>query len=215
MISHVVFDFDGTLADSLQFYIGLYNELAEQHRYGKLTPENLAELRRLPILERCNRLGVPAYRLPWLVVQLSRRSRQVAQDIGFNAGIPELLQQLRARGLTLAILSTNTEENIRVFLQRHGAGDWVEAIHCSSRLFGKARLLRELMRRSRLRPEQLVYVGDEHRDIEACKEAGVRVIAVSWGADALARLREAGPDHLAEHPADIADCVSRWLALAP
>jgi phosphoglycolate phosphatase len=211
----VVFDFDGTLADSLGVAIGLYNALAEKHRYGKLTADNLAELRGLSILERCHRLGVPPYKLPWMMMQVSRGFRRAMPSIAFNEGIPELLQQLRARGLKLRILSTNSEENIRAFLQRHGAEDWMEALHCGASIFGKARRLRELMRRAGLRPEQLVYVGDEHRDVEACKEVGVRVIAVRWGADTEARLRQAGPDHLAERPADIAECVSRWSAMAP
>lgn len=163
MISHVVFDFDGTLADSMELAIRLYNAFAQKRGYGILTSENLAELR-----------------------------------------------TLRARGLHLAIVSTNSEESIRAILARHGLSDLVSAVHCSSRLFGKARLLRALMRRERLRPEQIVYVGDEHRDMEASREASVRVIAVTWGADAEQRLREAAPDALATRPEEIADLVKRW-----
>lgn len=210
MVTHVVFDFDGTLAASKDVAIRLYNEVAERHGYGTLTAGNLEELRHLSVLERCKRLGVPPYRLPWLMVQISRSFRQAMHSIDFNEGIPELLKVLRARGLKVMILSSNAEENIRAFLKRHGAEEWVEDIYCSSSIFGKARLLRALMKRAGLQREQLVYVGDEHRDVEACKEVGVRVIAVLWGVDAEARLRQAGPDSLAERPQEVAECVERW-----
>ncbi|PTL76148.1 HAD-IA family hydrolase [Vitiosangium sp. GDMCC 1.1324] len=210
MITHVVFDFDGTLADSKEAAVRLYNEVAGKSGYGLLTADNLETMRNLSVLERCRQLGVPPYKLPWLMVQITRRFRQAMQSIEFNEGIPELLQELRGRGLRLMILSSNDEGNIRAFLKRHSAEEWVEDVYCSSSIFGKARLLRALMKRAGLNPDQLVYVGDEHRDVEACKEVGVKVIAVRWGVDADARLRQAGPNHIADRPAEIVECVSRW-----
>lgn len=215
MITHVVFDFDGTLVDSKAAAIAAYNELAEKNRYGKLTADNLEALRGLSIRERCAQLGVPPYKLPWLVVQVLRNYRKGVHSIEFNEGIPELLKALRARGLKLIVLSSNQEENIRAFLRRHSAEDWVEGFYCGRGLFGKAGLLRELLKRTGLQREQLVYVGDEHRDVEACKEVGVKVIAVRWGFDADVRLRQAEPNYIADRPADVAECVSRWSTPAP
>jgi phosphoglycolate phosphatase len=215
VITHVVFDFDGTLANSMEVIVRLYNALAEEYGYGKLTLDNVEALRRLSIMERCKSLGVPFYRLPWLALRMGRKLGGAMTSIAFNEGIPELLQELRGRGLHCHILSSNREENIRAFLKHHASEHLVEGFHCSSSLFGKARLLRGLMRRSGLRPDQLVYVGDEQRDVVACREAGVKVIAVRWGADALELLQRAGPDHIAEHPREIAECVSRWSGAPP
>ncbi|QRN94750.1 HAD hydrolase-like protein [Archangium violaceum] len=215
MITHVVFDFDGTLANSLNVAIALYNEIAEKKRYGKMTADNLAELRGMTVRERCKRLGVPLYMLPWVGVRVGRGYRSAVQTIEFNEGIPELLKELRGRGLELLILSTNDEENIRAVLKRHSAEEWVKDLYCGGGIFGKARRLRALMKRTGLRPEQLVYVGDEHRDVVACKEVGVKVIAVRWGADTEALLKQAGPDYIAEHPAEIAECLGHWSTPAP
>lgn len=212
MISHVVFDFDGTLADSLELVVGLYNDIAQKRGYGLLTPQGFAELRTLSIRQRRERLGVPFYRVPGLVVEVGRRYLQVAGSVSLYRGVPELLRALRAGGRQVAIVSTNREENIRAILERHGLSDLVGAVHCSSKLFGKARLLRKLMYRARLRPEQVVYVGDELRDVEASREAGVRVISVTWGVDGEQQLREAAPDALAVRPEEIADLVQRWAA---
>lgn len=215
MITHVVFDFDGTLADSREVLVRLYNELAARNGFVPLTAGNLEELRRLTILERCSRLGVPPYRLPFLGMQLIRSLRETMASVPFNEGIPELLRELRGRGLKLLILSSNSEENIRAFLAQHAAEGWVDGIHSGSSLFGKARRMRALMRKAGLRPEQLVYVGDELRDVEACREAGVRVIAVLWGADAEELLRAASPDAVVARPAEIAEWLGRWSAAPP
>jgi phosphoglycolate phosphatase len=210
VITHVAFDFDGTLADSGDVAIASYNQIAELHGYGKLTAGNLQQLRGLSILERCKALGVPAYKLPALVLQVSHVYRKAVRSIEFFEGVPELLRELRGWGLKNVIVSTNEEGTIREFLKGHSAEGWVEDVICSSRIFGKAQLLRALMKRTRIEPHQLVYVGDEYRDIVACKKAGVRVIAVRWGFDAENRLLEAEPDAIATHPAEVADYVRRW-----
>jgi phosphoglycolate phosphatase len=209
LITHVVFDFDGTLVDSAGPVVRLYNEVADRHGYGRLTAANIGELRGLSVLERCRRLNVPPHRLPWLVMQVGRRYREAIETIGFHDGIPDLLRTLRERGLRVAIVSTNEAENIRAFLRRQSAEAWVDEIQCSRAMFGKARLLRGLMKRAGLSPGELVYVGDEHRDIAAGREVGARTIAVRWGVDAEGRLREAAPDHIAARPADVA----AWLGL--
>ncbi len=208
MNTHVAFDFDGTLVDSGAAIVRLYNEVADRQGYGRMTAANLAELRRLPALERCRRLNVPPHRLPWIVLQVGRRYREAIDAIEFQPGVADLLTTLRARGVRLSIVSTNEAENIRAFLRRHDAEAWIDEIHCSRAMFGKARLLRGLMKRAGLTPDRLVYVGDEHRDIEAGREVGARTIAVRWGFDDEARLREADPDYLATHPAEVA----AWLA---
>ncbi len=213
MISHVVFDFDGTLVDSLDVVVELYNGLADERGYTKITKHNLAELRTLSILERCRRLGVPARRLPGLIVEVGRLLRHATERVRVHDGVPELLQTLHERGLTLAVASTNREENIRAILARHGLDTLMTSISCSSRLFGKAHLLRGILRRAHAEPTQVVYVGDEHRDIEASRAVGIRFIGVTWGADDPERLREAAPDALVSTPAEIAELVQRWSSV--
>ncbi|WP_338023659.1 HAD hydrolase-like protein [Archangium primigenium] len=211
-VTNVVFDFDGTLVDSRAVAIRIYNTIAEREGYALLKAEQLEELRGLSLRERCTRMGVSPLRLPGLVTRVLKDYRGVVHELALHEGIVEVLQRLRERGLRLSILSTNDEANIRAVLERHGLADWVAGIHSSNRVFGKARLLRGLMKRDGLSREELVYVGDECRDVEACKEAGVRVIAVRWGYDAPALLERAGPDALVEHPAELPACLERLAA---
>jgi phosphoglycolate phosphatase len=203
MVTDVVFDFDGTLVDSRALVLRLYNEIARRRGFGQLTASNLEVMRSLPLLERGRRLGVSPFQVPGLMGEFLQNYRKDLSGLGFYAGIPELLSELRARGLRLSILSSNEEANIREVLKRHGMEDWVVSIQGGSRVFGKARPLRALMKRRGLPREQLVYIGDERRDVEACRQVGVRIIAVPWGFDSVSALREAGADVIADSPARI------------
>ena len=210
MISHVVFDFDGTLADSLELAVELYNGIAVQRGYGTMTKQNLAELRALSIPERCRRLGVPALRLPGLVVEVGRLLQHAAARVALHEGVPELVRTLHGRRLQLAIVSTNREATIRAILEREGLAGAFGPVSCGSRVFGKARPLRQLVRAANAPAARFVYVGDEHRDVEASRTVGMRAIGVTWGADAPERLRAAAPDALATSPAQIVDLVRQW-----
>lgn len=206
-VSHVAFDFDGTLADSRAALLRLYNDLALRRGYGLLTPGNLDDLRGRTIPERCRALGVPTHHLPGLVMQIAQSYANALEDVSLYGDVTPLLHALRSAGYRLAVVSTNDEGNIRAVLRRHGVEDAFDRVTCSHRLFGKARLLKSVLRQDDVRPDALVYVGDEARDVEASRAVGVRVVGVTWGVDTLERLRSVAPDFLANRPDEIAG----WL----
>lgn len=202
--THVAFDFDGTLADSPHLVVELYNDVARRRGHGLLTPENLAHLRGLPVHERVRVLGVPPHRLPAVMLEVARAYRGITPRVALHPGVPALLDALAARGARLFVLSTNREDSIRDVLRRHGLEDRFDRVYANRRLFGKAALLRRLLAREGVAPDRLAYVGDEERDVDACRAAGVRVVAVDWGVDTAPRLRAARPDFLASTPAEVA-----------
>ncbi|GAE34006.1 HAD hydrolase-like protein [Halalkalibacter akibai] len=69
MLKYVIFDFDGTLANSKDVFISAWNSLADKHNYRKINRSELDTLRRLPILERVKRLDFPIFKAP-LIIQI-------------------------------------------------------------------------------------------------------------------------------------------------
>ncbi|MGE8638859.1 MAG: HAD hydrolase-like protein, partial [Achromobacter sp.] len=67
---------------------------------------------------------------------------------------------------------------------------------CGTDLFGKAAKIDRLMRRHEVAPERFLLVGDEMRDIDAARKAGVQVGSVAWGYNHVDALRERGPDEI-------------------
>ncbi|MDY7230599.1 HAD-IA family hydrolase [Hyalangium rubrum] len=209
MISNVVFDFDGTIANSLRVMVSLYNQIAEKYGYTPMLDSDLAHLRKLSIMDRCRKLGVPVLRLPSLVLEAKRRYREVGGTVEAYEGMIPVLQELRRQGVSVGIISSNSQETIEKFLERNSARSLVHSISCSSNLFGKDKMISRYLKTFSLSPEQVLYVGDEHRDVEACKKTKLRIVAVTWGADSVELLGQAGPDFLAHQPADIVERVKQ------
>jgi phosphoglycolate phosphatase len=124
-------------------------------------------------------------------------------EVKLFAGVPELLRDLRGRGVRLGVLSSNTEDNIRACLGAAGQADLFEFVVGYSRLFGKARALRRMLRAAGVPAARCLYVGDEVRDLEAARRAGAAFAAVSWGFHAEELLTAHGPTYLVRAPGDL------------
>lgn len=189
-----VFDFDGTLADTMPWFFGTLNDLAVRHRFRQVSDEEAETLRDKTSREIVQMLGIRRWRLPFIARDLSRRSAEAAAAGTFALfpGMADLLASLAAAGITIAIVSSNKEPTIRHVL---GAGaQSVSHFACNASLFGKARHFRRLLRTTGLPPSAVLSIGDEVRDIEAARSVGIRTAAVTWGCAREGVLRAAKPD---------------------
>ncbi|KAA0992211.1 HAD-IA family hydrolase [Dyadobacter aurulentus] len=206
MVKYVIFDFDGTLADSREVFVPLYNQIARKHNYRPIEPDGLEYLKTLSIRERCRYLKVPLYRIPFLASEFLGLYKAALSQVKLFKGIEELINALHNNGLQIAIISTNSERNISDFLAANGI-DKISKIYCSTSLFGKDKLIRGFLKKYNLKPNEVLYVGDEVRDIEACKKAGVKIAWVSWGYDSMETALRANPDFVVLEPAGVLDVV--------
>jgi phosphoglycolate phosphatase len=205
---YIVFDFDGTLVDSKATFIATYNQLAQKNSFKLLTLPDIEVLRKLSVKERCRFLEVPLYRLPFLATEFLRQYQKSIGQVLLVPGMAEVLQQLKLRGYALAIISSNAEANIRQFLQ-HNELDFIPAIYCSRDLFGKDKLIKKFLRKYRLQPPEIIYIGDEHRDVVACQKSNVKIIWASWGYEGLPLPQNLQPDYVATSPNQILDYINQ------
>ncbi|SFJ40376.1 phosphoglycolate phosphatase [Paenibacillus sp. UNC496MF] len=205
----VLFDFDGTLVQSKLLAVRLFNDLAGKYGGRRIAEEEIGRLSDLSIPDRLRALNVPLYKLPALALEGKRAYRKESVHLRLAEGMRETLGALREQGCRLGILSSNTNENIRHYLEANGL-DFFEAVHSASNLFGKDKAIRSLARTLGLELSQLLYVGDEFRDVEACRKIDVPVAAVTWGWDSAKLLAEAGPDYLCYSPAELSSIVKGW-----
>lgn len=202
----MIFDFDGTIADSMDVAIWLINQAAEKYHYQPIKSEDIEKLRRMSMPERFKFLNVSPYHIPRIALELIRSYGKSLRFVKIFDGMQEVIMALKERGLTLSIISSNSNQNIRRFLTENNL-DVFDHIYSAKNLFGKERTIASLIKKLHLKRNELIYIGDEHRDIIACQANHIRVIAVTWGLDTVETLSRARPDYIAHKPSDILSII--------
>ncbi|WP_043829499.1 HAD hydrolase-like protein [Muricoccus aerilatus] len=176
----VIFDFDGTLADSAGWVLHALTEAAGLYNFRRITADEAAMLRGWDNRAIIRYLGVPFWKLPSIARHMRERMAAEADRISLFPGAEETLRGLLAAGARLAIVSSNAEPTVRRILGPELSAD-IAAFECGASLFGKARRFRRVLRRLGVPPGDAIAIGDEGRDIEAARAAGIDTGAVTWG----------------------------------
>lgn len=198
----VILDFDGTLADSWPWLVAALCDAAPRFGLPPLTAGTLDALRGQETRAALAALGVPGWQLPRLARHLRRRAAEAPAPPLFP-GIPEMLQRLARRGVTLVVASSNTSAQIRRTLGPELSALFA-GIAADAALFGKAARFRRILRVSGVPAAEAIAIGDETRDIAAAHAAGLAAGAVTWGYAAAPILVASRPDAVFDHPDAIA-----------
>jgi len=197
-----LFDFDGTVADTLDVSHRILNELAEEFRFRPLPIGELETARDMETRQFIRHLGISNWRVPKIARRGLQLLRSRIETVDPVKGMPEVLAELHARGHRIGILTSNSEENVSAFLGRHDL-PWFHFVKTSSKLFGKSRKMKSILKTEGISAVRALYVGDETRDIEAAREIGLPVAAVTWGFISTAALSALSPEHLVDTPSEL------------
>lgn len=202
----VVFDFDGTLADTMSVVIKIANKFADHYGYRKIPMSDLPKLREKKPSEVLRHLGISIFKLPIIARKIRFEMNKEIVRLKTPVDLRATLLNLKESGCVLGILTTNSRENVTEFLKNNDL-ELFDFVYSGRAVFGKSRLLKKLMKDKTIPHDDPIYVGDEIRDIEAAKKAGIRVIGVSWGYNSKNALLKAKPDHVIENPEEIESIV--------
>ncbi|MGP9819491.1 HAD hydrolase-like protein [Salinarimonas sp. NSM] len=197
-----IFDFDGTLADTLPWFLAQLDDIAERFAIALPRPLDLDAMRGLSAREIVALLRIPAWKLPAIARHVHARAAR--SEIALFTGIRDMLAALHDAGVAVAVVSSNGEAAVRRALGVQEAAR-VSQFACGAKLFGKARVFRAVARRAGVVPPRVICIGDEIRDGEAARDAGLAFGAVAWGYNTPEALARALPEaHRFEEVADIA-----------
>src|SRR5688572_23845339 len=199
-----IFDSDGTLADTLPWMRSIFNELAEAHGFRRVESHEFEQFRNLHGTALLRELGLPLWKVPRVLGDMRRRMAAHTGTFSLFPGISDALRRLAAAGIQLAIVSSNSRENVERVL---GAGNARLVAHfaCGVSMFGKAAKLRHTLRQCSVPPPEAIYIGDEVRDAEAAAKAGIAFGAVTWGQHHAEMLRTQKPALVFMSAREIAD----------
>jgi len=196
----IIFDFDNTIADALSAWINAYNSVAPKYGCRVIGPENYDVLRGKTAWQIKKALGVPLFK----AAAMRREIRQIFSSgiaqLKFHRGMDKVIPELFAKQYRLGIFSSNTRENLRQFLQNNDFHKYFEFVEPEASLFYKGWQLKRVLKKYNIDPSQAFYIGDETKDVDAAKKAGMKSAAVTWGVNSKVALLSHHPDFLAETP---------------
>ena len=112
----VIFDFDGTLANTFPFVLAMLDELAEKFKTRKLKQEDLPQLRQYPPLKIMRMHKVRIWKLPSILKYTRHRMHRDAHRIDKFEGVDEVIRELATRNIKLGIVTTNTRRIVEQVL---------------------------------------------------------------------------------------------------
>ena len=207
----MIFDFDGTIADTFDAGVRILNKLAGEFGFRPLHLKDLEKARDMRTHQLVRFLGVPARKMSRIARRGSEELHSCIESIQPLRGMSEALRELRRLGYSLGIITSNTELNVNIFLRNHGL-ELFDFIRCSSKLLGKARMIRSVIRKQDVHAVDILFVGDETRDIEACQRVGIRIAAVTWGYNSRRSLVAMKPDFVFDDPQELVSLLARQAA---
>jgi len=203
-MKYIIFDFDGTLANSHAVFMEAWNTYAESFKYDRVKSEDLLTTRNLNLHQRAKLFHFPMHKLPIILPKIYGYFKEHIQEVEVFEGIKEMLEALSQNGYKIVILSSNAKENIELLLKQEQI-DAVSQVLTSSKLFGKDTVLKKFLKKQQIAPEEVLYVGDEVRDIIACNAVKIPFMWVSWGLDGYELIDKEKPKYVVHTPQEIID----------
>jgi phosphoglycolate phosphatase len=201
----ILFDFDGTIADSIpdnELVFKIFNQIADENNFKNITMREIEELRHVGLYESIKLLKIPFYKIPFIarrVRQVVKADETISKPIN---GMSEMLRRLKKQGYTLGIMTSNKKASVEKFLKEHNL-EVFDFVYSGSNLFGKDRVLKSILKKHKLNLKNSIYVGDEIRDIQAAKKIGLASIAVTWGYNSRKGLSSFDPKFIVEKPMEL------------
>ena len=206
----ILFDFDGTIADTYQVIANITNQLSTEFGYKALDEEELLLIKNLSSREIVKRSEISIFKLPFLVRRIRTELKKEIAELNAISDMVRVLLRLKSTGYILGIVTSNTRENVDIFLNKHGLNSIFSFIYSGTAIFGKHRVLKQVVREHRLKKSDVIYVGDETRDVRSARKSGIAIIAVSWGFNSAEILQEHKPNYLVDRPQQILEAIANW-----
>ncbi|PIZ65811.1 carotenoid oxygenase [Candidatus Roizmanbacteria bacterium CG_4_9_14_0_2_um_filter_39_13] len=199
--STIIFDFDGTIADSLHLMVDIYNKMAHRFHAHPIGATQVKHFRSLTPVQLIHELRIPVIMIPEILFIGKRIMKKRMNELKPIKGIEQVIEKL-SKKYTLGILTSNNGENVEDFLNSHSIKN-IAWIHSETSLFGKDKALQKRLKKDSLTKEEVLYVGDETRDVDSCKKIGIDVASVTWGLNSRVLLETVHPTYLVDFPDEL------------
>ena len=207
----IIFDFDGVLADTLndliQFGQEVCDELGIKHAVKK---DDLSNLEIMSFASFGRACEVPQHLVDEFVQRCLKRFAEKKSPPAIFNGLSTIVKNFAINN-KLAIITTNSSQNVNAFLIEHGLDECIHAVYGVDIPGSKAQKISIAQNQFSADPkrESVFMIGDSLSDISAAKEASVTSIAVTWGHQSLEHLLRGDPDYVVRFPHDLVEVIEK------
>lgn len=204
--SLILFDFDGTIANTLESIITIMNNLSDEFGFKKIQKNEIEFLRDKRPRQILKSLGISLFKLPFVIKKVRKEINLHIASLSPSVDLLPALKYLKRNNFKIGIVTTNTEDNVRKFLHANNL-DFFDLFYTTKKIFGKDRTISKIVKDMRIEKSKVYFIGDEVRDIQAGKKAGVKTVGVSWGYNTRKALDREKPDHLIDSPFELENII--------
>lgn len=203
----IIFDWDGTLSDSVSRIVSCIQLAAADHQMPAPTFEQAKDIIGLGLREAIAQLFPDTEQTLVEEFALSYSAHYRSQDSNpcdFFPNVLDTLQMLRDQGYLLAVATGKSRAGLDRVLRATGLGELFHGSRCADETASKPQslMLEQLLQEFNLQPGQALMVGDTEFDMEMAANAAMPRLGVSYGAHHADRLQRYQPiaciDHFAE-----------------
>ena len=199
-----LFDLDGTLLDSIALILTSFHHTSRVHLDRELPDSYWLEGTGTPLRDQLGKVARSKEELAamldtYLAYNLSHHDDMAKP----YPGVVDVVRTLHARNAKLALVTSKMRTGAERGLRLLGLEEEFSVHVCADDVeHGKPHPAPVLMALDALdsSPDEALFIGDSHHDIEAGRRAGVTTVAVTWGPFTREKLAAAEPDHWLEEP---------------
>ncbi len=189
----IIFDFDGTIADTLPVFSEILDILAQKYSFKNYNPKNKQALRSKSAQELMKEAGVSWWKMIFLARDAKKELNKRISETKIIVGMKDTVVSLKKKGYVILILTSNSKKNVEQFLKQNELNNYIDRMYADVGLFSKTKKIEKAIKDYKCNKKNVVYVGDELRDIESSRKAGIKIISVSWGLNSKERLEKENP----------------------
>ena len=199
----IIFDFDGTIGDTLTLGIEIYNNIAHRFNCKEVDLSDVAGLQSKRPKEIMGDYNINYFNIPFLLWSIKKELGKRMDEVQAFPDMIDGIKELKENGHRIGILTSNSKENVSKFLDVHELNGLFEFVYSGKHVFGKEKTMKKVLKKEKISLSDVVYVGDETRDIVASKKAGIPIVSVSWGFNTKEALQDLNPDFLVDTPQEM------------
>lgn len=208
-INTIIFDFDGTICDSLDFAVFEISKITHKIKLELKREEIKIMIKQESFTALIKQFKVHKFMLIFMIWKIQKSLGKKITTFDLFPGIKNTIIEL-SKTHELQILTANSKSNVEKFLKKHKLETYFTKITSRANPFDKSHAISKHIKKNKLIQSKTIYIGDELSDLKACNKINQKIITVTWGFNDIKLLNTEKPKYIANVPQEIVTLIESF-----